>query len=189
MQEVAASYTMGALGGLVYLRMLHKHLDSLGGSGNLVSGVISNQRLLVPVVLVMAFNRCGAHEWGLACHGAKAQPASEPCPCSADRLQGLQQGARQASYLLLIRNVQRQYHISCIPWSTSPRDGQPARSCLRDQRLLNGWALAGGIPWQRSTLASHCSCCQFCWASSHTRVHSSHAKASCCSRSFLANAH
>ena len=57
LQEVAASYVLGAVGGLVYLRLLHKSLDSLGGGGSAVGGIVSNQRLLVPIILVMAFNR------------------------------------------------------------------------------------------------------------------------------------
>ena len=48
---------MGAVGGLVYLRMLQKSLDSIGG-GSPLGGALSNQRLLVPIILVMAFNRC-----------------------------------------------------------------------------------------------------------------------------------
>lgn len=55
-QDIAASYVLGAAGGLVYLRMLHKHLDNLVG-GNPLGGFVSSQRLLVPIIMVMAFNR------------------------------------------------------------------------------------------------------------------------------------
>lgn len=56
LQDIAASYVLGAAGGLVYLRMLHKHLDNLVG-GNPLGGFVSSQRLLVPIIMVMAFNR------------------------------------------------------------------------------------------------------------------------------------
>ena len=58
MQDIAVSYTMGAVGGLVYLRLLHKSLDAIGGSGkDALAGGLSSQRLLIPIILVMAFNR------------------------------------------------------------------------------------------------------------------------------------
>eukprot|EP00850_Spirogloea_muscicola_P024036 SM000427S15754 [mRNA] locus=s427:4739:7607:+ [translate_table: standard] len=57
--EIAASYAVGLAGSLVYVRMLSKSIDSLGSSaiGTAVKGAIGQPRLLVPVVLVMAFNR------------------------------------------------------------------------------------------------------------------------------------
>ncbi len=60
-QEIAASYGFGAVGGLVYLRMLQRSVDGIGGSGlgEAAGGVASQPRLLVPIVLVLAANRCG----------------------------------------------------------------------------------------------------------------------------------
>ena len=58
-QEIAASYGFGAVGGLVYLRMLQKSVDGIGASGlgEAAGGVASQPRLLVPIVLVLAANR------------------------------------------------------------------------------------------------------------------------------------
>jgi hypothetical protein len=55
MQDVAASYAVGALGGLLYLRLLGRSVDSLGGDGG--GGGLGQPRLLVPVILVLVFNR------------------------------------------------------------------------------------------------------------------------------------
>ncbi|KAK9786381.1 hypothetical protein WJX73_001780 [Symbiochloris irregularis] len=56
-QDIAVSYAAGAVGGLFYLRLLQKSMEGIMGSGNMLSSGLSNQRLLVPVILVMAFNR------------------------------------------------------------------------------------------------------------------------------------
>ena len=60
-QEIAASYGFGAVGGLVYLRMLQRSVDGIGASGvgQAAGGVLSQPRLLVPIVLVLAANRRG----------------------------------------------------------------------------------------------------------------------------------
>ena len=55
LQETAASYGLGAVGSLVYLRMLNRSIDSVGGVG----AALSQPRLLVPVILTGTFNRCG----------------------------------------------------------------------------------------------------------------------------------
>ncbi|XP_028761737.1 protein CONSERVED ONLY IN THE GREEN LINEAGE 160, chloroplastic [Neltuma alba] len=57
--EVAASFGAGLLGSLVYIRMLGSSVDSLktDGAKGLVKGAIGQPRLLVPVVLVMIYNR------------------------------------------------------------------------------------------------------------------------------------
>lgn len=56
--EVAASYGAGFLGSLVYIRMLGSSVDSLAdGAKGVVKGAIAQPRLLVPVVLVMIYNR------------------------------------------------------------------------------------------------------------------------------------
>ena len=55
-QDVALSYLTGACGGLIYLRLLKKGVESIGGM-NQVSSLAAQPRLLVPVILVMAFNR------------------------------------------------------------------------------------------------------------------------------------
>lgn len=54
LQDVAASYGLGAVGGYVYLRLLHRSVDSVAGES---SGAGSSTRLLLPVILVLAANR------------------------------------------------------------------------------------------------------------------------------------
>ncbi|KAJ4981459.1 hypothetical protein NE237_032296 [Protea cynaroides] len=56
--EVAASFGAGLLGSLVYIRMLGSSVDSMAnGAKGLMKGAIAQPRLLVPVVLVMIYNR------------------------------------------------------------------------------------------------------------------------------------
>ncbi|CAI5961174.1 unnamed protein product [Closterium sp. NIES-65] len=57
--EVAVSYAVGAVGSLVYVRMLSSSVEALGANSvqGAVRGAVGQPRLLVPVVLVMAFNR------------------------------------------------------------------------------------------------------------------------------------
>ncbi|XP_022149755.1 uncharacterized protein LOC111018112 [Momordica charantia] len=56
--EVAASFGAGLIGSLVYIRMLGSSVDSLAdGAKGLVKGAIAQPRLLVPVILVMVYNR------------------------------------------------------------------------------------------------------------------------------------
>ncbi|XP_075521814.1 protein CONSERVED ONLY IN THE GREEN LINEAGE 160, chloroplastic [Primulina tabacum] len=56
--EICASYGVGLLGSLAYMRMLGSSVDSLAaGAKGLVKGAIGQQRLLVPVILVMLYNR------------------------------------------------------------------------------------------------------------------------------------
>ncbi|KAL1815271.1 hypothetical protein ACET3Z_017845 [Daucus carota] len=56
--EIAASYGVGFLGSLAYIRMLGNSVDSMAdGARGIVKGAIGQPRLLVPVVLVMIFNR------------------------------------------------------------------------------------------------------------------------------------
>lgn len=68
--EVSASYGIGVLGSLIYVRMLGNSVDSLG-AGDMegrMRGALGSPRLLVPVVLVLAFNRWNkvlAPEYGL----------------------------------------------------------------------------------------------------------------------------
>lgn len=52
---MAASYGVGALGGLVYLRLLNRSVDSVGGG---VGGALGQPRLLIPVILALGYNRC-----------------------------------------------------------------------------------------------------------------------------------
>eukprot|EP01026_Neomeris_dumetosa_P004899 TRINITY_DN11336_c0_g1_i2.p1 TRINITY_DN11336_c0_g1~~TRINITY_DN11336_c0_g1_i2.p1 ORF type:complete len:372 (-),score=42.29 TRINITY_DN11336_c0_g1_i2:57-1172(-) len=54
-REVALSYLLGALGGFVYLRLLSKSVDSYGSAN--IGGLVGQPRLLIPVILVLAFNR------------------------------------------------------------------------------------------------------------------------------------
>ncbi|KAL3632787.1 hypothetical protein CASFOL_025771 [Castilleja foliolosa] len=56
--EIAASYGAGFLGSVAYMRMLGNSVDSMaGGARGLLKGAIGQPRLLVPVVLVMFYNR------------------------------------------------------------------------------------------------------------------------------------
>lgn len=57
--DVAASYTVGALGGFAYLRLLSKSVDALGGEGveQGASGMASQPRLLIPIILGLGYNR------------------------------------------------------------------------------------------------------------------------------------
>ncbi|PSS16339.1 ATP synthase protein like [Actinidia chinensis var. chinensis] len=56
--EIAASYGAGFVGSLVYMRMLGSSVDSMAdGARGLVKGAIAQPRILVPVVLVMIYNR------------------------------------------------------------------------------------------------------------------------------------
>ncbi|KAL3146933.1 hypothetical protein ABBQ38_014904 [Trebouxia sp. C0009 RCD-2024] len=52
-KETAASYGLGAVGSLVYLRMLNRSIDGVGGVG----AALGQPRLLVPVILTATFNR------------------------------------------------------------------------------------------------------------------------------------
>eukprot|EP00887_Chlorella_sp_A99_P006999 scaffold2.g6999.t1 len=53
-RDVAASYGVGALGGLVYLRLLNRSVDAVGGGGG---GLLGQPRLLIPVILALGYNR------------------------------------------------------------------------------------------------------------------------------------
>ncbi|ONK79244.1 uncharacterized protein A4U43_C01F4390 [Asparagus officinalis] len=56
--EIAASFGAGLLGSLVYIRMLGNTVDSMAdGARGLMKGAAGQPRLLVPVVLVMLYNR------------------------------------------------------------------------------------------------------------------------------------
>ncbi|XP_010522104.1 PREDICTED: uncharacterized protein LOC104800846 [Tarenaya hassleriana] len=56
--EIAASFGAGLIGSLVYMRMLGNTVDSMAdGAKGLVKGAAGQPRLLVPVVLVMIYNR------------------------------------------------------------------------------------------------------------------------------------
>lgn len=55
LQDTAASYGVGAVGSLAYLRMLNRSIDSVGGFT--VGAALGQPRLLVPVILTAAFNR------------------------------------------------------------------------------------------------------------------------------------
>ncbi|KAG8386808.1 hypothetical protein BUALT_Bualt03G0187300 [Buddleja alternifolia] len=56
--EIAASYGAGLLGSLAYMRMLGNSIDGLAdGARGVIKGAIGQPRLMVPVVLVMLYNR------------------------------------------------------------------------------------------------------------------------------------
>lgn len=60
--EIAASFGAGFLGSLAYIRMLGSSMDALNPNGAraAIKGAIGQPRLLVPVVLVMIYNRWNA---------------------------------------------------------------------------------------------------------------------------------
>ncbi|KAL2620287.1 hypothetical protein R1flu_000492 [Riccia fluitans] len=60
--EVAGSYGAGLIGALAYVRMLGNSVDSIGArdTGTAARGALGQPRLLVPVVLVMFYNRWNA---------------------------------------------------------------------------------------------------------------------------------
>ncbi|KAL4459164.1 hypothetical protein ABPG75_014029 [Micractinium tetrahymenae] len=53
-RDVAASYGVGALGGLVYLRLLNRSVDGVGEG---LGGALGQPRLLIPVILALGYNR------------------------------------------------------------------------------------------------------------------------------------
>lgn len=57
--EITTSFGVGFLGSLAYLRMLGNSVDSMASSGTkrVVKAAVGQPRLLVPVVLVMVYNR------------------------------------------------------------------------------------------------------------------------------------
>ncbi|OAY57363.1 protein CONSERVED ONLY IN THE GREEN LINEAGE 160, chloroplastic [Manihot esculenta] len=56
--EIAASFGAGLIGSLVYIHMLGSSVDSMAdGAKGLIKGAVSQPRLLVPVILVMIYNR------------------------------------------------------------------------------------------------------------------------------------
>nr|GEW49659.1 ATP synthase protein I-related protein [Tanacetum cinerariifolium] len=67
--EITASFGAGLVGSLVYMRMLGNSMDGMaGGARGAIKGAIGQPRLLVPVALVMIYNRWNgivAPEYGL----------------------------------------------------------------------------------------------------------------------------
>lgn len=56
--QIAVSFGAGFIGSLVYIRMLGTSVDSMAdGARGIIKGAIGQPRLLVPVVLVMIYNR------------------------------------------------------------------------------------------------------------------------------------
>ncbi|XP_057527915.1 protein CONSERVED ONLY IN THE GREEN LINEAGE 160, chloroplastic [Amaranthus tricolor] len=57
--EIAASFGAGLLGSLAYIRMLGNSVDSMASSGSkkMIKAAVGQPRLLVPVALVMIYNR------------------------------------------------------------------------------------------------------------------------------------
>lgn len=57
---MAASYLIGALGGIFYLRLLVRSVDSIGATtlGATAGGAAAQPRFLIPVILALFFNRC-----------------------------------------------------------------------------------------------------------------------------------
>lgn len=55
-RDIAASYGIGALAGLFYLRLLNRSVDGFGGFGG-IGGALGQQRLLIPVILALGYNR------------------------------------------------------------------------------------------------------------------------------------
>lgn len=65
-QDVAASYLIGALGGIFYLRMLTRSIDSIGATtlGASAGAAAAQPRFLIPVILVLVYNRCARTQAG-----------------------------------------------------------------------------------------------------------------------------
>lgn len=57
--EIATSFGVGFLGSLAYIRMLGNSVDSMASTGakRMIKAAVGQPRLLVPVVLVMVYNR------------------------------------------------------------------------------------------------------------------------------------
>lgn len=60
--DTAASYALGLVGSLIYIRMLGNSVDGLGSgdASGAMKGAMGQPRILVPVLLVMLFNRWNA---------------------------------------------------------------------------------------------------------------------------------
>uniref|UniRef100_A0A7S0RYR5 CGL160/ATPI domain-containing protein n=1 Tax=Chlamydomonas leiostraca TaxID=1034604 RepID=A0A7S0RYR5_9CHLO len=56
-REAGISYAVGALGGLVYLRLLGRTVDGMGGEGAGLSSAAAQPRLLIPIILALGYNR------------------------------------------------------------------------------------------------------------------------------------
>ena len=54
-RNVAASYGVGAAGGLFYLRLLNQSVDGIGYGG--MGAAMGQNRLLIPIILALGFNR------------------------------------------------------------------------------------------------------------------------------------
>ena len=54
-RDTAASYGVGAVGGLVYLRLLNKSIDGFGYGG--MGAALGQNRLLIPLILALGYNR------------------------------------------------------------------------------------------------------------------------------------
>ena len=54
-RDIAASYGVGAVGGLVYLRLLNRTIDGMASGG--LGAALGQPRLLIPVILALGYNR------------------------------------------------------------------------------------------------------------------------------------
>ncbi|KAL4854162.1 hypothetical protein ACK3TF_005015 [Chlorella vulgaris] len=59
-RDVAASYGVGAVGGLIYLRLLNRSVDGVG-----LGGALGQPRLLIPVILALGYNLLVADQTGV----------------------------------------------------------------------------------------------------------------------------
>ena len=217
LQDTAASYGLGAVGSLVYLRMLNRSIDSVGGFT--VGAALGQPRLLVPVILTGAFNRClscsgipnsngvesaALHDlldldevssgvdhfklmtkketlWSLRrvalfckctallslpvhmCVSAAPKLAETLTVAPSCTLLDLYDACIRAAVVLLLQLLfVRPLGINICPIWFVKDSGQPSPAHLRH-------AATGGTRWLHMMSASHCSCCQCCWASSPTR--------------------
>lgn len=80
-QDVAASYTVGAVSSVVYLNMLNRSIDGVAGDGGGGGPMAAQPRLLIPLIIAMGYNRCLLPPQRPA--AAAAAPPLHPVPSSS----------------------------------------------------------------------------------------------------------
>jgi hypothetical protein len=132
---------VGALGGLFYLRLLGRSVDGIGGGGG--GGGLAQPRLLIPVILVLVFNRCVLG----GCGG--------PGFLVGATLSATRKGIGTAPAAVAAQPVP----IACVPSACRPRRRSPAPSNAspRPQHPFRRRARAGGGAARRYLMRASCS--------------------------------